>query len=70
MARLLASVAEGGTITCNVGDLGGGDRVTITIVVTPTTKGSIQATAAVTATNVSPPDSDDSATATITVLGD
>ncbi|HZE16503.1 MAG TPA: DUF11 domain-containing protein, partial [Mycobacterium sp.] len=58
-----------GTVTCNVGDLGAGNSATITIVITPTKPGTITAAAKVTASNVSPSDTDDSATVTTTVKG-
>ena len=60
-----------GTVTCSIGDLAAGATATVTIVVTPTGKpGTLANTATVTATNVTDsPDSDDSATATVTVHG-
>jgi uncharacterized repeat protein (TIGR01451 family) len=58
-----------GSITCNVGTLAGGSSVTITIIVTATTPGTISATASVTASNITA-DPDDTATATNTVNGD
>jgi hypothetical protein len=58
-----------GTVTCHVGTIAGGGSVTITIVVTATTPGTINAPANVMASNVTA-DTDDSATATNTVKGD
>lgn len=60
---------KGGTVTCAVGTLAAGHSVTITITVTATKPGTISDSAKVTASNVSPPDGDDSATATVTVNG-
>ena len=62
------STAKGGTVTCSLGSLGGGDSATVTIVVTTTKPGMLSDTATVTASNVTP-DADDSATATTTVTG-
>ncbi len=55
-------------VTCEVLSLGAGKTATITIVVTPTKKGSLSDKATVTASGVSS-DTDDEATATTTVLG-
>lgn len=61
---------QGGTIACSIGTLAGGASATVTIVVTPTGKpGTLADTATVTASDITPPDSDDSATATVTVQG-
>lgn len=60
---------KGGTVTCRLGTLAAGATATVTITVTPTTKGTLAAAATVTAGNINPPDSDDSATATVTVQG-
>jgi uncharacterized repeat protein (TIGR01451 family) len=57
-----------GTITCNLGTLAGRGTVTITIVVTATTPGTVSATAAVTASTVTG-DTDDTATATNKING-
>ncbi len=59
---------KGGTVTCTVGSLGGGESATITIVVKATKPGTLTATATVSASNVSS-DTDDGATATTTVTG-
>jgi|SRR5580700_6707057 uncharacterized repeat protein (TIGR01451 family) len=59
---------KGGTVTCTVGSLGGGASVTITITVTPTKPGTISDSAQVTASNVTA-DSDDTASAPVTVQG-
>jgi uncharacterized repeat protein (TIGR01451 family) len=57
------------TVTCHLGTLPAGGTATVTITVTPTTQGILADTAAVTAGNISPADSDDSATATVSVQG-
>ena len=57
--------SKGGTVTCTVGSLGGGESATITIVVKATKPGTLTATATVSASNVSS-DTHDSATATTT----
>ena len=62
------STAKGGTVTCSLGSLGGGDSATVTIVVTTTKPGMLSDTATVTASNVTP-DADDSATATTSATG-
>jgi uncharacterized repeat protein (TIGR01451 family) len=59
---------KNGTVTCGVGDLAADASATVTIVVTPTTKGTLSDTATVTASNVIQ-DSYDSATATLIVKG-
>jgi uncharacterized repeat protein (TIGR01451 family) len=56
----------GGTITCRVGSLGGGNGASITIEVTATKPGTVTDTATVSASNVGS-DADDSAAATTTV---
>jgi uncharacterized repeat protein (TIGR01451 family) len=58
-----------GTVTCSVGSLAGGQSATITIVVTPTTPGTLTNTATVTGDQVDPTPVDNSATATTTVSG-
>jgi uncharacterized repeat protein (TIGR01451 family) len=60
--------SKGGTVTCNVGDLGAGDSANLTIEVKATKPGPLSDIATATATNVKS-DSDDSATATATVIG-
>jgi uncharacterized repeat protein (TIGR01451 family) len=60
---------KGGLVTCNLDSLDGGKTATITILVTPTTKGTLKDTAVVSASNVSA-DADDSFTAITKVLGD
>jgi len=60
---------KAGTVTCSLGTLPGGGTATVTITVTPTTKGTLANTAAVAASNITPADSDDSATATVSVHG-
>lgn len=57
-----------GTVTCGLDMLSAGDSMTVTIVVTTTTPGTISDPAAVTASNVTQ-DTDDSVTAATTVLG-
>ena len=57
-----------GLVTCSVGSLGAGETATITIVVTPTKKGTLTDKATVSASNVTS-DSDDEATAATTVPG-
>ncbi len=59
---------QGGTVTCTLGSLGGGNSATVTITVTATTAGTLSDTAAATATNVTS-DPDDTATAATTVHG-
>jgi uncharacterized repeat protein (TIGR01451 family) len=59
---------QDGTVTCSVGSLTAGNSATITIVVTPTTPGTLTNTATVSGTGLTP-DADDSATAMSTVLG-
>lgn len=63
------STPKGGTVSCAVGTLAAGASATITITVTPTKPGTISDSAQVTASNVSPSDSDDSASASTTVQG-
>jgi uncharacterized repeat protein (TIGR01451 family) len=60
-----------GTVTCHLGTVTGTAPATVTITVTPTKPGTLAnpTPAGVTATNVSPADGDDSATATIPVHG-
>jgi uncharacterized repeat protein (TIGR01451 family) len=66
---------KNGTVTCTLGNLGAGNTATVTIVVTPTTAGTITAPATVTGyttgakTTAIAQDGDDSATATNTVTG-
>ena len=58
-----------GTVTCRLGTLPGSATATVTITVTPTIQGTLTTAAAVTASNISPADTDDTATATVTVHG-
>jgi uncharacterized repeat protein (TIGR01451 family)/CSLREA domain-containing protein len=58
-----------GTITCSVGNLANGAKVSITIVVTPTTPGTLTNTAKVKGTETDSDPSNNSATATTTVVG-
>jgi uncharacterized repeat protein (TIGR01451 family) len=58
---------KGGTVTCSVGTLEAGNGATITIVIVPTTKGTLSDTATVSPTDATP--LDNSATATVTVTG-
>ena len=60
---------KGGLVSCNLGSLEGGNSATITITVTATKPGTLNAKATVTASNVTS-DENDKATATTTVLGD
>ena len=60
---------KGGLVSCNLGSLEGGKSATITIAVTATKPGIVNAKAVVTASNVTS-DTDDEAPATTTVLGD
>jgi len=60
---------KGGLMSCNLGSLEGGKSATITIAVTATKPGIVNAKAVVTASNVTS-DTDDEAPATTTVLGD
>jgi uncharacterized repeat protein (TIGR01451 family) len=59
-----------GTVTCSLGGLANGATATVTIVVTPTTLGTLTNTASVTGDQADPTPADNSATATTTVLGD
>jgi uncharacterized repeat protein (TIGR01451 family) len=59
-----------GTVTCSLGGLANGATATVTIVVTPTTPGTLTNTASVTGDQADPTPADNSATATTTVLGD
>ena len=63
-----APPTKGGTVICKVGSLAAGASVTVTIKVTPTKPGKISDAATVTARNVTP-DSDDTASAPVTVHG-
>jgi hypothetical protein len=56
-------------VSCSVGSLAGGQSATITIVVTPTTAGTLTNTATVSGDQTDPTPADNSATATTTVLG-
>jgi hypothetical protein len=56
-------------VSCNLGSLEGGKSATLTIAVTATKPGIVNAKAVVTASNVTS-DTDDEASATTTVLGD
>ena len=60
---------KGGSVGCILGSLEGGKTATITITVTATKPGTLNAKATVTAYNVTS-DENDKATATTTVLGD
>ena len=60
---------KGGLVSCKLGSLEGGKTATITITVTATKPGTLNAKATVTAYNVTS-DENDKATATTTVLGD
>jgi uncharacterized repeat protein (TIGR01451 family) len=60
---------KNGTVSCSVGSLAGGQSATITIVVTPTTAGTLTNTATVSGDQTDPTPADNSATATTTVLG-
>ena len=60
---------KGGLVSCNLGSLEGGKSATITIAVTATKPGIVNAKAVVTASNVTS-DTDDEAPSTTTVLGD
>jgi uncharacterized repeat protein (TIGR01451 family) len=60
---------KSGTVRCSLGSLSGGSSATVTLNVVPTTRGTLTDTATAAATNVTPADSDDSATATTTVRG-
>ena len=62
------STSKGGTVTYSLGNLGGGDSATVTIVATVTTPGTLTDTATAAASNLTA-DADDSATATTTVTG-
>ena len=62
------ATSKGGTVICIIGNLTGGAKATVTIVVTTTTPGTLTDTATTTAANVTT-DSDDSATAATTVRG-
>jgi uncharacterized repeat protein (TIGR01451 family) len=59
---------KGGTVTCKVGSLPTGARVTVTVKVTPTKPGTVSDAATVTASNVTA-DNDDTASAPVTVRG-
>jgi uncharacterized repeat protein (TIGR01451 family) len=58
-----------GTVTCSLGGLANGATATVTIVVTPTTLGTLTNTASVTGDQTDPTTADNSSTATTTVLG-
>jgi len=60
---------KGGTVTCKLGDLANGAKASITIVVTATTPGTLGNTANVSGTEPDSDASDNSATATTTVVG-
>jgi uncharacterized repeat protein (TIGR01451 family) len=60
---------KGGTVTCVVGNLANGGKATITIVVTTTTRGTLSNTATVKGNETDPDSSNNSATATTTVVG-
>jgi uncharacterized repeat protein (TIGR01451 family) len=68
--RTVTAANPDGTITCRLGTLPVGATATVTLTVTPTIEGgTLTSTARVTATNVSK-DTNDQATATVTVHGD
>jgi uncharacterized repeat protein (TIGR01451 family)/CSLREA domain-containing protein len=60
---------KGGTVTCSVGNLANGAKASITIVVTTTTPGMLTNTAKVNGNQADPDSSNNSATATTTVVG-
>jgi uncharacterized repeat protein (TIGR01451 family) len=60
---------KGGTVTCSVGNLANGAKASITIVVTATTPGTLTNTAKVNGNETDPDSSNNSATATTTVVG-
>jgi uncharacterized repeat protein (TIGR01451 family) len=60
---------KGGTVTCSVGNLANGAKASITIVVTTTTPGTLINTAKVNGNETDPDTSNNSATATTTVVG-
>ena len=61
---------KGGTVSCAIGALAAGASATVTVTVTATRPGEVSDAAAVTATEVTSADSDDSAAAATAVLGD
>jgi uncharacterized repeat protein (TIGR01451 family) len=60
---------KGGTVSCSVGNLANGAKASITIVVTATTPGTLINTAKVSGNEIDPDPSNNSATATTTVVG-
>src|SRR5690348_1175510 len=62
------SKTKDGAVTCSIGDLAAGGQAEVTIVVRTTRTGTLTDTATVTASNITPSDADDSATAIVTVL--
>jgi uncharacterized repeat protein (TIGR01451 family) len=60
---------KGGTVTCSVGNLANAAKASITIVVTATTPGTLTNTAQVAGKETDPDSSNNSATATTTVVG-
>jgi uncharacterized repeat protein (TIGR01451 family)/CSLREA domain-containing protein len=60
---------KGGTVTCSVGNLANGAKATITIIATATTPGILTNTAKVNGNEADPDSSNNSATATTTVVG-
>jgi uncharacterized repeat protein (TIGR01451 family) len=60
---------KGGTVTCSVGNLANGANASIAIVATTTTPGMLTNTAQVTGNETDPDSSNNSATATTTVVG-
>jgi uncharacterized repeat protein (TIGR01451 family) len=60
---------KAGTLTCTLGNLANGGKVTITIIVTATTPATLTNTANVSGTETDPDPSNNSATATTTVIG-
>jgi uncharacterized repeat protein (TIGR01451 family) len=58
-----------GTVTCKLGNLANGAKATITIIVTATTPGTLTNTAGVSGTETDPDTTNNSSTATTTVVG-
>jgi uncharacterized repeat protein (TIGR01451 family) len=58
---------SGNIVTCNIGGLSNGDSATVTIIVTPTTTGTINNTASVTCNETDSNSANNTATATTTV---
>jgi uncharacterized repeat protein (TIGR01451 family) len=60
---------KNGTVECDLGNLANGRGATVTIVVTPTTKGTLSDTATISGDQTDPTPGNNSATATTLVLG-